>query len=288
MRRLGGEGAHRLRGISRQPSCAGTVANATLALVLAVISPAKRLDFDKECPFPSTTPPLLRETKQLSLVTRKLSAEDLSKLMNLSRPLAQLNEQRFRDFKATPKPKGSAPASWAFDGDTYTGLRAREFNEEQINYAQEHLVILSGLYGALRPLDAILPYRLEMGTRLVTERGGTLYDFWGDIIARYLNQQLTNVRSDILVNLASQEYFQAVDRRALKARIVTPVFKEKRGNRLQMISFSAKRARGAMARYIVESKAARIEQLKSFRVDGYRFQPELSDDDTLVFVREQQ
>lgn len=255
--------------------------------MLVVLSPAKRLDFAQECPFPSTTAPLLRETKQLSSVTQGLSAEDLARLMKLSRPLALLNEQRFREFKTTPKPRGSSPASWAFDGDTYVGLRAREFDAKQINFAQKHLVILSGLYGALRPLDAILPYRLEMGTRLATERGGSLYEFWGDIIARYLNQQLTKMRSDLVVNLASQEYFQAVDLKVLKARVITPQFKEKRGKKLQIISFSAKRARGAMARHLVERGATQLEQIKSFRVDGYRFQSTLSDESTLVFVREQ-
>jgi len=263
------------------------VHGATLDPVLAVLSPAKRLEFDAECPFVPTVAPLLKETKKLSEVTRKLSLSDLRQLMKLSVPLSQLNVERFASFKATARPVGAKPAVWAFDGDTYTGLRARSFSEAQMRYAQDHLRILSGLYGLLRPLDAILPYRLEMGTRLGTSRGSTLYDFWGDLIARQLNSSLKSAGTQVLLNLASQEYFQAVDCSALRAQVVTPHFKERRGRTLKVISFSAKRARGAMARYLIEQRATEPAQLMGFRGDGYRFDKSLSDETNLVFVREQ-
>ncbi len=255
--------------------------------MIALLSPAKRLEFEQECPFAPTVAPLLSETKKLSRVTTRLTAAELARLMKLSRPLSELNAQRFAAFKATPKPAGARPAVWAFDGDTYVGLRAREFSPQEMAFAQDHVAILSGLYGLLRPLDAILPYRLEMGTKLETERGRSLYDFWGDRIAQQLQKQLTSLGADTVVNLASQEYFQAVDLRALDARVIQPVFKEQRGNALKIIGFSAKRARGAMARFLVEQRVEDPERLKKFRADGYRFEKSLSSEDTWVFVRKE-
>jgi hypothetical protein len=165
------------------------------------------------------------------------------------------------------------------------GLRAGDLSAEQLAYAQDHLGILSGLYGILRPLDAILPYRLEMGTRLANPRGKSLYDFWGDRVAKKINARLKKIDSDILVNLASKEYFAVVDESALKARVVTPIFKEKRGKDLQIISFSAKRARGTMARFIIRNAIERAKDLQSFAEDGYRFERKLSSENELVFVR---
>ena len=253
--------------------------------MLALLSPAKRLDFERECPWTPTAAPLLRETKKLSEVTFRLDASEIARLMKLSRPLAELNARRFSEFRATARPVGARPAAWAFDGDTYAGLRAREFSDQEVAFAQRHIAILSGLYGVLRPLDAILPYRLEMGTRLRTDRGNSLYEFWGDRIAKQINKQLSAIGSDIVVHLASQEYFQAVDRAALRAKVIVPVFKERRGDTLKVISFSAKRARGAMARYIVETRAKTPKQLLAFSRDGYMYDASLSNDETLVFVR---
>jgi uncharacterized protein len=256
-----------------------------LPTVIALLSPAKRLDFGADCPFPASVAPLLRETKQLSRFTRELSARDLARLMKLSPSLAQLNAERFAAFEATPSPKNARPAVWVFAGDTYVGLRAREFDAKQMEYAQSHIGILSGLYGVLRPLDAILPYRLEMGTQLATDRGSSLYEFWGDRIARQINRLAKDASARLIVNLASQEYFQAVDGSALTTKVITPVFKEKRGNQLKVVGIMAKRARGAMARYVVETRAKKAEQLKDFSSLGYRYQPSLSDASSLVFVR---
>ncbi len=255
--------------------------------MLALLSPAKRLNFNQQCPFPATPARLLAQTKMLSQVTRALSADDLVGLMKLSRPLAELNVERFAQFKATAHPPGSQPAAWAFDGDTYAGLRARELCEDEVEFAQKHVGILSGLYGLLRPLDSILPYRLEMGTRLKTSRGSNLYEFWGTRIADQINRQLDELQTDTVINLASQEYFQAVDIKALRGHVITPIFKERRGTALKIISFSAKRARGAMARYMIEQRALEPEALKAFRGDGYRFHKTLSSEDSFVFVRKQ-
>jgi cytoplasmic iron level regulating protein YaaA (DUF328/UPF0246 family) len=255
--------------------------------VYAVISPAKKLDFDPPTRrLELTAPELFKETRLLSETTSGLKASDLKRLMKLSDPLAKLNYRRFQEFDAkTSRPPGSKQAALAFDGDTYVGLRAGDLSAEQLAYAQNHLGILSGLYGILRPLDAILPYRLEMGTRLANPRGKSLYDFWGDRVAKKINARLKKIGSDILVNLASKEYFTVVDESALKARVVTPIFKEKRGKDLQIISFNAKRARGTMARFIIQNAIEREKDLESFAEDSYRFERKLSSENELVFVR---
>lgn len=255
--------------------------------MFAVISPAKKLDFAPAPPsLKVTAPELFKDTQVLAETTRRLEANDLAKLMKLSKGLAQLNFERFQNFDASSaRPVGSKQAALAFDGDTYVGLRAREFSKEQLNYAQEHLGILSGLYGLLRPLDAILPYRLEMGTRLANPRGGSLYEFWGDRVAKKINSRMKKLGTSVLVNLASKEYSTVIDERTLKANIVTPVFKEKRGKESKIISFSAKRARGTMARYIIENRLEDPERLKDFREDGYRYQKGESNEREWVFVR---
>lgn len=253
--------------------------------MIALLSPAKRLDFDEECPFSATVAPLLRETKLLSAIARRLTPQDLARLMKLSPALAALNARRFADFRATARPKGARPAVWVFAGDTYVGLRGREFDADQMEYAQHHVFILSGLYGLLRPLDGILPYRLEMGTALSTDRGANLYQFWGSRIAEQINTLSRPVGYPPIVNLASQEYFQAVDTSALKAPVLTPIFKEKRGAELKVIGIAAKRARGAMARYLVETRAREPSELRDFRGLGYRYQASLSGESKLVFIR---
>lgn len=257
--------------------------------VLVLLSPAKKLDFSAPAPGTLlTTPELLKETRLLSETTRGLASRDLKRLMKLSDSLAELNHERFQSFDAkASRPKGSKQAALAFDGDTYTGLRAREFSEEELEYAQEHLGILSGLYGLLRPLDAIQPYRLEMGTRLATPRGTSLYEFWGDRVAKHVEKRLKKMKADVVVNLASSEYSSVLPPQSLQARVVTPVFKEMRAGKAKIISFNAKRARGAMARFVVEKRLIDPEPLKKYRRDGYRFAKADSSENEWVFLREQ-
>lgn len=256
--------------------------------MLAVLSPAKALDFQApaRAELAATAPQLFADTQELAQVVKKLDAKALGALMKLSPSLSKLNFARFAEFDvASKKPAGSRPAAFAFDGDTYVGLRARELSSEELGFAQEHVWILSGLYGVLRPLDAILPYRLEMGSRLKTARGASLYDYWGKKPAQALKKQLGKLGSKTLVNLASTEYFSVVDRAALGADVLTPVFKEKKGKDLVIVSFAAKRARGAMARYLVQERLTEPAGLKDFAEDGYRFQKAGSTDSEWLFVR---
>lgn len=255
--------------------------------MLVLLSPAKKLDFSSPCDLEPTSPALLSRTRQLAKVTKQLSANDLARLMKLSPALAALNHERFQGLSTAALPRGGRPAAHAFDGDTYAGLRAREFDSSDMEFAQERVRILSGLYGVLRPLDSILPHRLEMGTRLGTPRGSNLYEFWGQDIARHLNEAVEALGADLVVNLASQEYFAAVDLSTLSARVITPVFKEEREGRLKIISFSAKRARGMMARHIVKKRIVAPEALKKFREEGYRYSASESDADRWTFVRKQ-
>ena len=206
--------------------------------------------------------------------------------MSISDDLARLNRDRFKAFAAEPAAEATKPAALAFNGDTYQGLEAKTLSEDDLAWAQDHLRILSGLYGLLRPLDAIQPYRLEMGSRLKTRRGASLYDYWGDTVAKALNTQADAVGTDTLVNCASQEYFGAADRKALKLRVVTPVFMEVKDDKPRIVSFFAKRARGAMARYIIENRVTDVEDIRGFASGGYGFDPDLSDGDKWVFVRD--
>ncbi|MBL3569523.1 peroxide stress protein YaaA [Rhodovulum sp. BSW8] len=255
--------------------------------MLVVISPAKRLD---EKPGPeraeTTRPEFQAEATHLAGVAARLSPEDLRGLMHISDSLASLNAARFAGFQADPAPEAVKPAVHLFDGDTYAGLDAGSLDPEDLRYAQGHLRILSGLYGLLRPLDAIQPHRLEMGSRLATEKGACLYDFWGDRVAEALNRAAEAAGTDFLVNCASKEYFTAADRAALRPKVVTPVFFEERPSGPKIVSFYAKKARGAMARFIVERRLTDPEGLKDFDAGGYRFRPEVSDDSTLVFLRD--
>ncbi len=225
------------------------------------------------------------ETAELSKVTRKLSRADLRRLMSISENLADLNYERFQAFD-NESTEGALQAIFAFAGDVYEGLDARNLSEDDLNWAQSHLRILSGFYGLLRPLDGMLPYRLEMGTRLKTPRGSTLYDFWGERISLRLNEDAAELSDKTLVNLASQEYFGAVDARALKLPVITPHFKERKDGVARIISFYAKKARGTMARYAIENRMKNASDLKSFEKDGYRFDPTLSTDSDWIFIRE--
>ncbi|MCR9214142.1 MAG: peroxide stress protein YaaA [Proteobacteria bacterium] len=254
--------------------------------MLAVISPAKKLDFDRtDLTEDYTQPEFLSQSRKLVTRSRKLSAGDLKKLMKLSDDLSELNRKRFKAMKFPFSPDNAKQAAFAFNGDTYTGLQAKSLSEEDMSYAQNHLRILSGLYGLVRPLDLIQPYRLEMGTRLDTDRGADLYQFWGDRLSRKLTKLLAEHEQPYLINLASIEYFKAVDRKTLKPKVITGVFKEVKDGTAKIIGFSAKKARGMMARYMIENRIDQPEGLKDFSEEGYKFQPSLSSDSDYVFTR---
>lgn len=254
--------------------------------MLVVISPAKRLDWDPRPEVPQSTPQMQAEAIRLARTARNLTLRDLRGLMDLSPDLARLNRDRFRAFAEDPAPEETRPAAWAFAGDTYQGLEAASLSPEEVDWAQDHLRILSGLYGLLRPRDAIQPYRLEMGSRLKTRRGGNLYDFWRDSLAKALNAQAQELGTGVLVNCASQEYFGAVAPAALKLRVVTPQFMEVKNGAPKVVSFFAKRARGAMARYIIQHRLTDPEGLQDFDAGGYAYRPDLSQPDQPVFTRE--
>ncbi|MDO1558277.1 peroxide stress protein YaaA [Brevundimonas sp. 2R-24] len=254
--------------------------------MLILLSPAKRLDFT---PAPESLPltqPVLREqTAQLARTTRRLTAPDLKRLMHLSDDLTRLNRERFRAFD--PESEEGLQAALAFAGDVYQGLRARELDRPALEWAQDRVRILSGLYGVLRPLDAIQPYRLEMGTALPTRRGKSLYAFWGDRISHRLNADLEGHSDPTVVNLASQEYFGAVDRKALKAPVVEIRFLEEKDGEARVLSFFAKQARGLMARWAIERRVERAQDLKGFDAAGYRFAADRSSDHEWTFTRPQ-
>ena len=254
--------------------------------MLVVISPAKRLDWT-ERDLEMTEPVFQEEANRLARSARNLTLGKLKALMGLSDDLARLNRDRFRDFRERPARGDLRPAALAFAGDTYQGLEAHSLDAEEMAWAQDHLRILSGLYGVLRPLDGIQAYRLEMGSRLKTRRGETLYDFWRDEIARTLRAQAAALGTDTLVNCASQEYFGAVPRKALGLRVVTPVFMEEKPAGPKIVSFFAKKARGAMARFIIQRRLTDPAGLIDFDLGGYTYRPDLSEADKPVFVRPQ-
>lgn len=252
--------------------------------MLLLISPAKTLDFTPPAlEVEGTEPELLGQAEQLVGVMRQHAPSDLSEMMGISEPLAQLNYERFLEWEYPHKANSAKQAVLAFRGDVYQGLAAEDFSPEDFAYAQKHLRILSGLYGVLRPLDLIHPYRLEMGTRLRTDQGSNLYAFWGDTIARILKDAVTD---GVLVNLASQEYFKAVrlDDDA-NLSVYTPVFKDMRNNSYKIISFYAKRARGAMTAWVIQNRISTPEQLRDFRWNGYAFSEALSTPESPTFVR---
>lgn len=255
--------------------------------MIVLISPAKKLDFSPDkLPVRSTKPQLLDDTRELMETARALSSSDLQEMMGLSKALGDLNHARFQSFAVDrDKPVESRAAAFAFRGDTYVGLQVDDFDADDLRFAQEHLRILSGLYGLLRPLDRIQPYRLEMGTRLTTPRGDNLYSFWGERIARAINQQSRRSSAKAIVNLASGEYFTAARANLLNKPIITPSFKELRGGKPKIISFSAKRARGMMARHIIRNRLADPKDMRDFAEDGYRFNAKLSGDKEWVFLR---
>jgi len=256
--------------------------------MLALISPAKKLDFDSETIMSAhTQPDFLDKADKLVTAARQLSRKKLAQTMHLSDSLAELNFQRFKDFE-TPFDLGNAKqAALVFNGDTYVGLKASTFDEKDFEFAQNHLRILSGLYGLLRPLDLIQPYRLEMGARFSPPRKKDLYDFWqGDLTAAVLNA-LDDHQDKTVINLASNEYFKAVDKKQLNGNLITPAFKETKDGETRMIGMFAKQARGMMARYMVQNRIESPEGLKDFNLGGYKYQKSLSDDQQWVFTRKQ-
>ena len=254
--------------------------------MLFLLSPAKTLDYDTPAgDLPHTEPGFIPQSVKLIEVLRKKSARQVAGLMNLSGKLAALNVERYRAWSPQFSGQNAKQAALAFDGDVYDGLRAPTLERKELEWAQQHLCILSGLYGVLRPLDWMQPYRLEMGTALKAGRAGNLYQFWAPHIAAYLNQRLAADPTPVVVNLASQEYFKAVDRRVLKARVVDCVFEELRPGGYKIISFSAKRARGLMARWAIQHRVATPRTLEGFNLDGYAFDGATSRPDRLVFRR---
>ena len=257
--------------------------------MLILLSPAKNMNFDAAPDAPrATKPAFLKDTGELSETTRKLTRAKIKSLMGISEKLADLNYERFQAFSADGKSESLKQAALAFNGDVYLGLDAGTMTKDDLKFAQDHVRILSGLYGLLRPLDAIQPYRLEMGSKLKNPRGKNLYEFWGDKIAKEIGKALKGHEDPTVVNLASSEYFGAVDLKTLKAPVVTPIFKEVKDGEARMLMFYAKRARGMMARWAAENRIERAEDLKNFNVEGYTFQPGESSDDLWLFTRPQQ
>ena len=255
--------------------------------MLAVISPAKRLDFTSDATTAKhSLPVFLKESKQLINVLREKSPTDIAKLMSLSAKLADLNYQRYGEWHTPFTPDNARQAALAFSGDVYLGFEARTLGERDWAFAQKHLRILSGLYGLLKPLDLIQPYRLEMGTKLGNPRGEDLYAFWGARLTRALNDSLVGERQPIIVNLASNEYWEAVDTSALQARVITPTFKDLKNGRYKFLSFYAKKARGLMARYLIDNRVSTLKGLKAFDVAGYYFCEAQSRGDSWVFLRD--
>jgi cytoplasmic iron level regulating protein YaaA (DUF328/UPF0246 family) len=256
--------------------------------MIAVVSPAKKLDTAPiDLPLDPTQPQLLDQTELLMGTTRRLSPKALRSLMGISEKLAELNHHRFQSFATPFTPDNAKPAALTFNGDVYLGLDAGTLSTPDLAWAQDHVAILSGLYGLLRPFDLMQPYRLEMGTRLKTRRGKNLYAFWGQRITDRINTQLTEHADQTLVNLASNEYFKAVKLDKLSGVVITPVFKELRDGGPKVISFMAKRARGEMTRFMVQQRLDRPEGLKDFDQSGYRFDQALSTPTTWTFTRPQ-
>lgn len=256
--------------------------------MLLLLSPAKSLDYESPVDgIAHTLPQFVSASAELIDVLKPKSPAQISELMDLSDKLAALNVARYEAWRSKFTAKNSKQAVLAFNGDVYDGLDAKTLKPKDLEWAQDHLCILSGLYGVLRPLDWMQPYRLEMGTALVNPRGKNLYQFWGSSIASYLNERLSKDKTPVVINLASQEYFKAVDTQTLKARVVECVFEDYKGGKYKVISFFAKRARGLLARYAIQKQIKNPEKLKDFDLDGYGFVAAASDENRWVFRRKQ-
>ena len=265
-------------------------------MLIYLLSPAKTLDFETEVPFcEGTIPSFLDQSSMLVEKMRQLSVSDLQSMMKISEKLAELNVQRFAswssDYNDDTIKKQTRSAVFAFRGGVYQGLDVDAWNQDDVRASQQNLRILSGLYGVLRPLDLILPYRLEMGTKLQTQRGNNLYQFWGDLLTSSLNEDFkgssggTSENRDAIVNLASKEYFSAIQPQLLSRQVITPVFKDWKNGKLKVISFYAKKARGRMAAWGIRHRVKTCDELKLFQEDGYQFDASLSDDKNWVFTR---
>ena len=253
--------------------------------MIAIVSPAKTLDFETRIDGKRTKARLFGDAKELLEKMKEKSEEDLQQMMSISDNLASLNVERFQAFSSRHTEKNSKQAMYAFQGDVYVGLDAASFDESDVAYAQDHFRILSGLYGLLRPLDAIQPYRLEMGTSVHVNGSKNLYDYWGDKIAKKLRRDLREQGDNTLINLASQEYFKAVDLKALKANVIDVDFKDFKNGEYKIISFFAKKARGLMSRYIIKNKITDVEDLKAFNYEDYYFDEENSNANLFAFKR---
>ncbi len=255
--------------------------------MLTVISPAKKLDYESDNTFMPYTQPLhLEDSQCLMDELRHLSADDLSQLMHISKDLGILNHERNQNWSLPFDLDNAKQAILAFKGDVYEGMQASSFTDKEMDWAQSRLRILSGLYGTLRPLDLMQPYRLEMGTRFKNQRGANLYSFWGDEITTTLNKQLESIDSEILVNLASTEYFKSVKIKKLNAQVITPIFKDQKGDIYKIISFYAKKARGSMAAWLIKNEITDVSDITGFNVNGYYYSADDSTDNEIVFLRE--
>ncbi|QBH97463.1 peroxide stress protein YaaA [Limnobaculum zhutongyuii] len=257
--------------------------------MLITISPAKTLDYTSPLVTERyTQPEMLDQSKILIKACRKLTPAQIASLMSISDKLAGLNAARFSEWQPDFTPENARQALLAFKGDVYTGLHVNDFNDDDFDFAQQHLRMLSGLYGVLRPLDLMQAYRLEMGTRLENQRGKDLYEFWGKRITDKLNQALKDQGDDILVNLASDEYFKSIQTKSLDGTIIKPVFLDQKSGKYKIISFYAKKARGLMSRFIIKNRLTRPEQLVDFNLEGYQFDESASQGNELVFKRPEQ
>ena len=255
--------------------------------MLMLVSPAKTLDYETPLPFDDFTQPEMLDQSQLLIdELTELTPKDVASLMKLSDKLATLNVTRFQHWSLPFNQDNARPAMYAFKGDVYTGLDAYSLKKSDVNFAQKHLRMLSGLYGLLKPLDLMQPYRLEMGTKFANQRGNNLYEFWGDRITQMINNE--KAAKDVVLNLASNEYFKAVKVKQLHANVITPVFKDEKNGQYKIISFYAKKARGLMAAYVIKNKITDVEEIKKFDVTGYKFSLEQSNAKEWVFLRAEQ
>ena len=250
--------------------------------MLVVVSPAKKLNMIPLKKLRETQPYFAKNVNELVSVVRNLSLDNLKELMGISPQLAELNKKRFMEFGKQDK----KAAAFAFAGDTYKGLEIEKLNQNDVKWAQEHLRILSGLYGILRPLDLIEPYRLEMGIKLKGLHGNSLYEYWDDKISSKLNEHAKKIGTDILVNCASNEYFNAIKPNSLSLRVITPIFMERKNGQEKIISFYAKNARGSMARFIIQNRLVDYQEIKKFNLDGYSFDSKKSDENKFTFIRD--
>ena len=250
--------------------------------MLAIISPSKTQDFEPTTIQNFTQTRQISDSQALVEILKDKSQAQIGELMSISEKLSKLNYERFQSFKTPLTQSNAKQALLAFKGDVYNGIDAPSLSTQDLAFAQNHVRMLSGLYGVIRPLDLIAPYRLEMGTKLANTRGKNLYEFWGDRISQVLNED----ESDVIINLASNEYFKGIDKKALKAKIINIAFKENKNGNYKVIGIYAKRARGLMVRYMIDQRLTSPDQLKAFDVEGYRFRQSLSDDKTWVFTRD--